>query len=276
MKHAHVFTLLLFLILQPSSLAPAGDWTQLQNGPKRLGYSSEPIDMPLQPLWNHGFAPERLHPQAQPITGEGRVYIGTAMGTFYAFDAKTGAKAWTAKLGGPVLHTAGFENGKVFFGCMDGCVYALDAASGNVAWKFDGKMRTGFSTAVLLADGNVLIANRGGVYFALSQKDGSIVWRKEIGVPILMSSACAQGRLFFGAMDMCVYALDARSGQIVWAERAHPRRGLQGLLAGCIQGLCPHSAHEGFRQRGWQSHRVVAWPAARDGAGQAAHDGRAA
>jgi outer membrane protein assembly factor BamB len=202
------------LLLTPSSRA--ADWPQLQNGPQRLGYSAEKIDCPLERAWAVGFSPERLHPQAQPIVAAGKVFIGTAMGTFYAFDARTGAKIWTRKVGGPILHTAGFEGDKVFLGCLDGRVYALNAADGTIAWTFDSGGRTGFSTAVLLADQKVFIANRSGIYYALGQADGKGIWRRDIGAPILMSSAMDNGRLFFGAMDMRAYALDASTGEILW------------------------------------------------------------
>jgi hypothetical protein len=208
---------LVALLCQPVA---ASDWPQLQNGPERLGYSSEKIDVPLQRGWAVGMSPERLHPQAQPVVADGRLFIGTAMGNFHAFEAKTGKKAWAFKAGGPILHTAGVEAGKVFFGCLDGCVYALDAAKGEQAWKFESGLRTGFSTAMLLAEGKVFAANRGGVYYALSQRDGKVVWRRDLGVPILMSSAYADGRLFVGAMDMRVYALDARTGAVAWKSDA--------------------------------------------------------
>ncbi len=196
--------------------AYAADWPQLQNGPQRLGYSAEKIDFPLERAWAVGFSPERLHPQAQPVVADGTVFIGTAMGTFHAVDARTGAKRWTRKIGGPILHTAGFEGGKVFFGCLDGRVYALNAADGTIVWTFDSTGRTGFSTAVLLADRKVFIASRAGVYYALDQADGKEVWRRDIGVPVLMSSAWNDGKLFFGAMDMRVYALDAQAGNVLW------------------------------------------------------------
>lgn len=214
MRSKHILSVLFAAVL----LMPAGaaDWPQLQNGPARLGYSAEKIEMPVKNAWAVGFAPDRVHPQAQPVVAGGKLFLGTAGGSFYAFDAKKGGKVWAFKAGGPILHTAGVEGGRVFFGCLDGCVYALNAADGTLAWKFDSKLRTGFSTSVLLAEGSVFIANRGGVYFALSQKDGSVLWQRDLGVPILMSSAYDGGKLFFGAMDMRVYALDARTGAVAW------------------------------------------------------------
>ena len=199
--------------------AAGAEWAQLQNGPARLGYSAEKIDVPLAKAWAVGLAPERLHPQAQPIVAGGKVLLGTAMGTFHAFDAQTGRKRWSYKAGGAILHTAGAAGGTVFFGCLDGCVYALNVADGTPRWKFDAKRRTGFSTAVLLAGGKVYVANRKGVYFALSQKDGSVVWKRDVGAAVLMSSAMADGRLLFGAMDMRVVALDAKTGEVLWRSK---------------------------------------------------------
>jgi len=196
----------------------SADWPQLQNGPQRLGYSTEAIDVPLKRAWAVGMAPERLHPQAQPVIAGGKVFIGTAMGNLHAFEATTGKKLWTFKAGGPILHTAGVENGKVFFGCLDGNVYALDAAEGKEAWCFKSGLRTGFSTAVLLAEGKVFVANRGGAYFALSQKGGAAVWKRDLGVPLLMSPAYDEGKLFLGAMDMRVYALDSKTGEVAWTS----------------------------------------------------------
>jgi outer membrane protein assembly factor BamB len=194
----------------------SADWPQLQNGPARWGYSPEKIDVPLKRAWVIGLSPERLFPQTQPVIAGGRVLLGTAMGNFHAFEATTGKRLWSFPAGGPILHTAGGEGGKVFFGCLDGSVYALNTSDGSLAWKFDSGLRTGFSTAVLLAEGRVFIANRGGVYYALGQADGKPVWERDLGVPILMSSAYADGKLYVGAMDMRVYALEAKSGEIAW------------------------------------------------------------
>ena len=195
------YFLLVILLIGPS-LAAAADRPQLQGGPQRAGYSTETIDAPFAAAPAHGFSPERLHPQAQPIVAGEQVFIGTEMGSFHAFDAKTGRENWMRKLGGPILHTAGAEGGRVFIACLDGKVYALEAKDGAVVWTFNSRLRTGFSTAILLAEGNVFAANRGGTYFALSQKHGSKIWQADLGSPLLMSSAYDQGKIFVGAMDM--------------------------------------------------------------------------
>ncbi len=217
-------TLTISTLLCTAAVSFATDWPQLQNGPQRQGYSAENLSLPLSNTWAHGFRKEHLHPQSQPIVAGGQVFIGTEHGSFYAFNAANGAINWTYPAGGPILHTAAVEGDKVFFAGKDSCVYALSTSDGALAWKFDSQVdgividRSGFSTAILLADSKVFIASRRGIYYALSQTDGSLVWYKELGAPILMSSAYNNGRIFFGAMDMRCYALDAADGDILWTS----------------------------------------------------------
>jgi hypothetical protein len=39
---------------------------------------------------------------------------------------------------------------------------------------------------VLLAEGKVFVANRGGVYYALGQHDRQVAWQRDLGVPVLI------------------------------------------------------------------------------------------
>ena len=153
---------------------------------------------------------------------------------------------------------------------------SMPCNAATAAWPGSSRasLSTGFSTAVLLAEGKVFIANRGGVYYALRQSDGKPVWQRDLGVPILMSSAYADGRLFFGAMDMRVYALDAKTGEIAWKSDDALWRGLQGLLARGLQGLRAHPAGEGLRRRARAGHRMAPRAAAGVRIGQAGEDDR--
>lgn len=60
-----------------------------------------------------------------------------------------------------------------------------------------------------------------GAFYALDQKNGSIVWKFQIGrhpagKGIFSSPALHEGSLFFGAYDGGVYALDAKTGVLRW------------------------------------------------------------
>ena len=201
--------------------ALGADWPQLGNGPQHLGYSAEKLKGPFKIKWNVQFQPERLYPATQAVVADGRAFLGTESGNFHALDAATGQRLWkfpAANDGrvGPIMHTAGVEAGKVFFASMDGCVYALQAKTGRLAWKFDSKMRTGFSTAVLLAEKKVFAANRGGTFFALGQADGTQAWKADVGCPLLQSPAYNHGRVYVAGMDMRLCALNAGTGKEIW------------------------------------------------------------
>ncbi|MGB2822074.1 MAG: PQQ-binding-like beta-propeller repeat protein, partial [Phycisphaerae bacterium] len=201
--------------------AGAADWPQLGNNPQHTGYSPESLRPPLTLKWNVQFQPERLYPAVQAVIAGERVYLGTESGNFYALSAAAGKRLWKFPAGkdehvGPILHTAGVAGGKAFFASMDGCVYALDAATGRLVWKFDTRLRTGFSTAVVLAEGYVFAANRGGTVFALRQADGKVAWQADLKSHLLQTPAYNDGRVFIAGMDMKLHALDAKTGGEVW------------------------------------------------------------
>ena len=210
------------------SCALAADWGQVGNGPQHTGYSPETLNAPFKLAWNVQFQPERLYPANQAVVADGRVFLGTEGGRLYCLKASDGSRLWAFPAGeervGPILHAAGVEGGKVFFASMDGCLYAVDAATGKLVWRFESKLRTGFSTAVVLADGKVLAPNRGGTLFAVKQADGTPAWRADLGCPLLQTPAWNAGRVFIAGMDRRLRALDGASGKEVW--RTDPMKGL--------------------------------------------------
>ena len=210
-----------FLLFMMARHVPAADWPQLGSTPQHTGYSPESLQPPFRLKWNVQFQPERLYPALQAVVAGGRAYLGTESGNFYALDAADGKRLWKFPPGdtehvGPIVHTAGVEQGSVFFASMDGCAYALNAETGQLAWKFASGLRTGFSTAVLLAEGKVFVPNRGGTLFALSQADGQPAWKADMKCRLLQTPAYNEGRLYIAGMNMILYALDARTGREIW------------------------------------------------------------
>ncbi|MCL5735322.1 MAG: PQQ-binding-like beta-propeller repeat protein, partial [Actinobacteria bacterium] len=195
---------------------PITDWPQVQRDPQHTGYYPAPLGTSFRVTWTHPFQPERVHPQVQAIVYAGRVFVGTEMGNLYALNAATGAQAWVFPVGAPILNSVAADDGRVFFGAMDGAVYALNVGDGSLAWKAQLSQRLGFSTAPVLADGKVLLGGRDGVFYALSPTSGTVQWQYDVGSPILQTAAWDYGRVFFGAMDMRVYALYSSTGSLAW------------------------------------------------------------
>ena len=209
---------------QASFVAANGDsdWPQVQRDPQRTGYTPEVLGTNFEVVWTHPFQPEKIYPQVQAIVYSGKAFVGTEMGNMYALDAQTGEEEWIYGVGAPILNSVAAGDGKVFFGAMDGAVYALDATSGSLMWKSQLSWRLGFSTAPVLAENRVMLGGRNGVFYALEPDTGTVLWQYDVGSPILQTAAWNNGRAFFGALNMHVYAINTADGSLAWQSEKIP------------------------------------------------------
>ena len=80
----------------------------------------------------------------------------------------------------------------------------------------------------LLAGGLVYVGDWSGKLYALNAKSGRVVWTFQTGDKIKDGVAYAGGRVYFGSYDSHVYALNARTGKLVWKTGAQQRLGSLG------------------------------------------------
>ena len=125
---------------------------------------------------------------ATPTVAYGRVYIGNTDGTMYVFGARSGKLLWARPLGSYVYGAAAVWRRRVYVGTYDGRFYALNAATGDVIWRRDAP--GAIHAAATVMDGLV--------YYATCSTCGSAAQRTVKRGP--------DG----------TYALDARSGRLVW------------------------------------------------------------
>lgn len=167
------------------------------------------------------------------------VYVTDHRGSLYAVAAASGAPAWSIRAGPTRALPWGFESGDVyasspvisgdtvFFGSGDGSVRAVDAGSGRVLWSAQtgGRVR---STPAVHAE-RVYVGSGDGVVYAFAREDGRRLWRHETEGASLdsevfgfdrrtvqSSPAVVDGRVFIGARDGFLYALDATTGDRIW------------------------------------------------------------
>jgi hypothetical protein len=76
---------------------------------------------------------------SSPVVSGGTVYVGSADGSLYAIDQRTGTQRWKFTTQGPVHSSPAVAGGLVYVGSLDGNVYAVDAATGTERWKFTTK-----------------------------------------------------------------------------------------------------------------------------------------
>jgi polyvinyl alcohol dehydrogenase (cytochrome) len=93
----------------------------------------------LKLKWAFGF-PGQSTALAQPVVAGGRLFIGSAAGTVYSLDAKSGCEHWSFKAPAMVrtaITIEATEKGRytLYFGDVKANVYALDAQTGKLLWQ---------------------------------------------------------------------------------------------------------------------------------------------
>jgi outer membrane protein assembly factor BamB len=131
-----------------------------------------------------------------PTAASGSVFVGSLRGAVYAFDARTGAVRWTAKLDLAMDSSPAIANGVVYIGGGTN-TYALDSGTGAVLWTTQHVTASGLG--VTFADGVVYAASDG--LYALDAGTGSILWSEPFGPRFSTSSPVVVNGMVFVASD---------------------------------------------------------------------------
>lgn len=228
---------------------------------------------------------------ASPAIVDERVYVGSSDGTVYALDARTGDSLWEFPTGNSVHSAPAVDDGYVYVGSSDGHCYAIDAGDGDEHWQFetDGPV-TSSPTVVTGPDGEarlVFVGSDDGRVYAIDTASGEEVWAEEMGAAVTTTPAFApsptdgggtdeeavSGMVYVGSDVGTVFALDAASGSLEWAQptqdavRSAPAvsegRVFVGSLDGNVYALDASTGDEEWRFDTGQG--VVGSPAVADG-----------
>ena len=170
-----------------------------------------------------------------PVLANGRVYIGSAARIVYCLDAAKGTLIWKQPVSDWVRSRPLVLGRVVYAAAMDGLVTAIeDRASGpKVLWR----RRAGEHQilADLAGSGTGILVSSSGLWlYSMNPADGRIQWRQSLldgawingefvpSDPIAAGSdyqsppTAVRGRVFVGAPNRFVYAVDAATGKEIW------------------------------------------------------------
>jgi outer membrane protein assembly factor BamB len=171
------------------------------------------------PLWRHEtvgaglgfeeFGFDRTTIQASPAIADGRVYVGSRDGGFYALDMESGERLWRVDYGFPwVVASAAVRDGRVYLGSSDGhFVQALDAGTGDEIWRTDLGTRVFASPAA--TPGALYVADHGGFVRALDPATGQVLWSLRLAQQIQSSPVPYGHALLIGTDGGALYRIDA-------------------------------------------------------------------
>ena len=165
---------------------------------------------------------------AAPVIGGGKLFAVDTAGVVHAFDAATGAPAWTHRIevdrnledvafGGG----ATFFDGRVYAAIGTGDVVALDAQDGSQVWRVRpaGPLR-GSPT---VAFNSVYVMTQDNQIHALRITDGSSIWEDsaatgQSGVFGVAAPAAGQGTVIAGYSTGEVVAYRYENGRNLWSD----------------------------------------------------------
>lgn len=190
-----------------------------------------------EPVWNFpGF-----HIDASAAVEGDRLYVGCGVGDVYkttmafCLDVRTGKPVWRVPTKYPVWSRPVVSNGFVYVASGNGRlnesatkpggeVLCLRAGDGSEVWKqpfADGVL------ARMTADRERLyVGCRDGSVSARRKRDGELVWRRDLGSPVVAGSAlevcsCCEaegGRLYVGSSEGLLMCLEPATGRVVWSK----------------------------------------------------------
>ncbi|NML41077.1 PQQ-binding-like beta-propeller repeat protein [Chitinophaga sp. G-6-1-13] len=179
------------------------------------------------------------------------VFAGSYDGHYYAFDARTGKEVWKFRTGGErmigakglwammpdtmymedqydlYLSTPATDGASVYFGSSDSCIYALNKSTGKLRWKFktNGPVHGGAACA----QGIVLAGSWDTYVYALEAASGKLLWKfktredltyHHVLEGIQAAPVVTGNKVYIGARDARLYALDLRTGNKQWEYSA--------------------------------------------------------
>jgi eukaryotic-like serine/threonine-protein kinase len=148
------------------------------------------------------------------------VYCADLKGTVYAFSVESGKLQWKRTLGGPVYAGLSAHGGVVYAGSRDHFLYALDGRSGSIRWTYDCGER--IMAAASVTDSLIVVPALNGTVTALSP-EGRKVWAFTARSPISAPCPIVDGMVFAASLDTHVYALSSRDGAVLWKHSIDAR-----------------------------------------------------
>jgi outer membrane protein assembly factor BamB len=168
--------------------------------------------------------PTRDVVHASPAVYNNTVYVGSWDSYLYAIDAETGQEKWSLKTGedATIHNQVGFQSspavvdGVVYVGCRDAHVYAVDAATGRKKWDYPTS-KSWVNGTPAVRDGMVYVGTSDSARFmALDAKTGRLRFNFDAKAYMFSSAALAGDLAYVGDHNGKLYAIDAKSGKLVW------------------------------------------------------------
>ncbi|MDR2720071.1 MAG: PQQ-binding-like beta-propeller repeat protein [Nitrososphaerota archaeon] len=157
-----------------------------------------------------------------PAVADGRIYVLTQV-SFWVLNATDSTELWSLSLGG--LSTPVVVNGIVYFssqhsydGMQGSSVFAFNAIDGTKLWNYTiPGGGSSISSSPAVVGEVVYVGADDNNVYALDAKSGRVLWYFATGSRVDSSPAVVNDLVYVGSGDHSVYALNAKTGKKVWS-----------------------------------------------------------
>src|SRR6478672_5095333 len=173
-----------------------------------------------------------------PVIAYQRIYIVNNAGTVYALNESRGNPVWKYRTHRCSAASPAVGNHLVFVSLLnkppcnashgvDGKVIAFDAETGRIRWQ---RTIGPSESSPLFADGLVIVGDWSHDIYAFTAASGNLRWHFKAGGLVKGAVSQSGNRVYFGAYDTHVYALDLHTGKQIWRASSQPRIGRTGTF----------------------------------------------
>jgi outer membrane protein assembly factor BamB len=166
---------------------------------------------------------------ATPLVRGNRIFAPSGDYSLYALDLQ-GNLLWSLPTENALWGTPAMDGSMVFLPAMDHHLYALDAETGEKRWVSSELGAALAGTPALGKNGEVFVGTLGSEMIALSQQDGSVIWRFPTNGWVWSGATLVEDVLYFGDLSGTLYAVNASDGTLRWKIQPETatKRGIAG------------------------------------------------
>jgi outer membrane protein assembly factor BamB len=216
----------------PPVATPKIVWPEFGYDPERTHVGPDvSVRPPFRKLWTAGGASLLEFP---PAIGYGRLYLADGAGRVLAVSTKTGARAWAyqshrCQAASPALDD--LKHGTIFEVFLNKLpCKAKHATDGEVVALSVGKGTVRWTrhigaseTSPVVVGNRLYVGDWLGHVYALDKRSGRIIWTATTGGAVKGGIAVSGNQVYAGSYDGHLYAFDARNGRQLWRASGDAR-----------------------------------------------------
>ncbi|HXG91780.1 MAG TPA: PQQ-binding-like beta-propeller repeat protein [Blastocatellia bacterium] len=185
-------------------------------------------------LWVHDYARAFTSPLAQ---GQGRIYAGSADGSFYSLDSTSGDIIWKIQTQDAVRGCALVTERAVYFGSDDGALRIVESERGHLIWKIQTGGKVVGRPAI--DDRALYFGSADGYVYSIDLATYRLRWRSRTGAAVEASPVIVGDRLLVASFDNFIYCLSRANGDRMWKRRLENRITAAPLVEGDAAMVAP-------------------------------------